>query len=492
MSMIKIENLTFCYPACGENVFENLNAVIDTEWKLALVGRNGRGKTTLLKLLHGEYEYGGKITGGVRFDYFPYAVKDKNKSVADILSEICPERYEWEFIKELSSLGMDADVLYMPFEYLSSGEQTKILLAAMFLKENNFLLIDEPTNHLDAAAREQVANYLGKKKGFIVVSHDRDFLDGCVDHVMALNRTDIEIRGGTFGEWLDDFENRQLAEQEQKDKLHKEIKRLKQSAAQSADWARKTEAGKKGSGKGDSPPDRGFIGHKAAKMMKRSKILEGRQKRLIEEKSSLLRNVETSDALKIAPLKYRSEKLVVFDKVQIVYDGVAINEPVSFTVNRGRRIALSGGNGCGKSSLLKPLVGREVEHTGQIHIGSGLIVSYVPQAVSALSGNIKEMLMCDGIDVGLFMAVLCRMGVEENPLGKDMSELSDGQKKKVLIAKSLCESAHVYIWDEPLNYIDIYCRIQIEKLIKEFGPTMIFIEHDRSFRNAVATEIVEL
>ena len=90
------------------------------------------------------------------------------------------------------------------------------------------------------------------------------------------------------------------------------------------------------------------------------------------------------------------------------------------------------------------------------------------------------------------MAVLCRMGVEENPLAKDMSELSDGQKKKVLIAKSLCESAHVYIWDEPLNYIDIYCRIQIEKLIKEFGPTMIFIEHDKSFRNAVATEIVEL
>ena len=103
MSMIKIENLTFCYPACGENVFENLNAVIDTEWKLALVGRNGRGKTTLLKLLHGEYEYGGKITGGVRFDYFPYAVKYKNKSVAVFLSVFCSVRLVLVFIKELSS-----------------------------------------------------------------------------------------------------------------------------------------------------------------------------------------------------------------------------------------------------------------------------------------------------------------------------------------------------------------------------------------------------
>ena len=90
------------------------------------------------------------------------------------------------------------------------------------------------------------------------------------------------------------------------------------------------------------------------------------------------------------------------------------------------------------------------------------------------------------------MSVMFKMGVAEYLLDRDMSELSEGQKKKVLIAKSLCEKAHIYIWDEPLNYIDVYCRIQIERLIKEFNPTMIFIEHDKAFRDSVATQIIEL
>ncbi len=488
MSIIKIENLTFCYPTGFENVFENLNAVIDTDWKLALTGRNGRGKTTLLKLLCGKFEYSGKIISNVRFDYFPYDIDDKSKTAQEIFTEICPDKYEWEFIKELSYLGVNADALYMPFKYLSNGEQTKILLAAMFLNDGRFLLIDEPTNHLDALAREQAANYLNKKKGYILVSHDRDFLDGCVDHVMALNRTDIEIRSGNFSSWLNDFEIKQAAEQEQNEKLKKDIKRLKQSAAQSADWARKTEAGKYGNG----PVDRGFIGHKAAKMMKHSKIIEDRQNRLINEKTSLLQNTEIAENLKLAPLQYRLDNLATFNNVQIVYDKTAINKPVSFTVNKGQRIALSGGNGCGKSSLIKTLLGHNIDYTGQIFVGSGLIISYVSQTVSNLAGNIRDFITKSNTDISLFMAILNKMGVEENLLNKDLSELSDGQKKKILIAKSLCESAHLYIWDEPLNYIDIYCRIQIEKLIKEFSPTMIFIEHDKSFCKSIATEVIEM
>ena len=90
------------------------------------------------------------------------------------------------------------------------------------------------------------------------------------------------------------------------------------------------------------------------------------------------------------------------------------------------------------------------------------------------------------------MTILAKMGIEEYLPDKDMTMLSEGQKKKVLIAKSLCENAHLYIWDEPLNYIDVYCRIQIENLIKEFCPTMIFIEHDKAFQNSVATEIINM
>ena len=100
MSMIKIEDLTFGYPASAENIFEDLNAVIDTDWKLALTGRNGRGKTTLLKLLSGEYDYKGKIKGGVRCDYFPYTVKDIDATVSEAVFGICPSAEEWEVARE--------------------------------------------------------------------------------------------------------------------------------------------------------------------------------------------------------------------------------------------------------------------------------------------------------------------------------------------------------------------------------------------------------
>lgn len=123
-------------------------------------------------------------------------------------------------MKELSYLDIDFDILWRPFSTLSNGEQTKVLLAALFLNKGNFLLIDEPTNHLDSKAREIVARYL-KTKGFILVSHDRQFLDGCVDHIMALNRSNIEIQSGNYSTWLNNFENQQEFELALNERLKK-------------------------------------------------------------------------------------------------------------------------------------------------------------------------------------------------------------------------------------------------------------------------------
>ena len=169
MSMIKMENLTFSYPTSYDNIFENVNFQIDTDWKLGFVGRNGRGKTTLLNLLLGKYEYSGKIISSVQFDYFPYPVTDKSQLTETILQDVCPAAEEWEIMRELSYLDVDPEVLWRPFETLSNGEQTKVLLAALFLNEGHFLLIDEPTNHLDVKAREMVSAYLKKKKGRLIL-----------------------------------------------------------------------------------------------------------------------------------------------------------------------------------------------------------------------------------------------------------------------------------------------------------------------------------
>lgn len=492
MSMIKVENLTFSYDSSYDNIFENVNFQIDTDWKLGFVGRNGRGKTTFLNLLLGKYEYRGNIISSVEFDYFPYVVRDKSLWTEQILQEVCPMAEEWEFMRELSYLGMDADVLWRPFETLSNGEQTKALLAAFFLNEGHFRLIDEPTNHLDAAARQLVASYLKKKKGFILVSHDRHFLDGCVDHILSLNRSDIEVQSGNFSSWMVNFERQQEYELAKNARLQKDIKRLQQSARRTSSWSDKVEADKYGVQSWGLKADRGHVGHKAAKMMKRSKVIEARRQHAIEEKSSLLKNQETAEDLKLMPLDYYADTLVSFSDVVISYDGKQVCKPVSLTVRRGERVVLNGGNGSGKSSLLKLLVGEQIEHTGTVQLGSGIRISYVQQDTSHLKGTLAEFAEENQIEESLFKAILRKMDFERIQFEKDMKDFSGGQKKKVLIAKSLCEQAHLYVWDEPLNFIDIYSRMQIERLIREFAPTMIFVEHDGAFREAVATKVVSV
>ncbi len=486
MSVIKVENLSFSYPSGFDTVFENVNFQIDTDWKLGFIGRNGRGKTTFLNLLQGKYEYSGKIISSVKFDYFPYIVKDKSCLTADILHEVCPTAEEWQFMRELSFLEVEYDALYRPFNTLSNGEQTKVLLAALFLNEGHFLLIDEPTNHLDLKARELLSAYLRKKKSFILVSHDRYFLDGCVDHILSLNKSDIEIQSGNFSSFMTNFERQQESERKQNSRLQTDIKRLQETARRTSRWADTVEASKIGA------VDKGFVGHKSAKMMKRAKTIEARRQKEIEQKSELLKNSEIESSLKIMPLNYRAERLATFSAVSPIYDGKTLCAPVTFEIKRGERIALVGKNGSGKSSLLKLLCGQRIDHSGMIDIGSNLIISYVSQDTSYLQGTLMDFAASHGIDESLFKAILHKMGFDKQQFEKNISDFSDGQKTKTLIAKSLCERAHLYVWDEPLNFIDIYSRIQIENLLSEFQPTMIFVEHDKAFQDKIATSVIKI
>lgn len=486
MAMIRVENLTFSYPSSCDPVFENVSFQMDTEWKLGFVGRNGRGKTTFLKLLLGKYEHGGRITGPVEFEYFPFEVPDQSRLTEEILRQINPRVQDWEMMRELSYLEVREDVLWRPFDSLSKGEQTKVLLAALFLKDECVLLIDEPTNHLDAPARRQVAAYLKKKKGFILVSHDRYLLDACVDHILALNRTDIEVQSGNFSTWLEQFQSRQTSEANQNERLKREIYRMKESARQAGNWSDRVEASKRGAA------DKGYVGHKAAKMMKRSKHIEARKEQAIREKEKLLKNAEYAEELRMNPIPFRSETLVSFSDVSIVYNGCAVCEPVTFDILRGERILLDGKNGSGKSSLLKLLSADRAEHTGTVQVSSGLVISFVPQDASWLEGDLTEFAEIHKLDESLFKAILRKMDFQRIQFEKDMKDFSAGQKKKVLLAKSLCEPAHLYVWDEPLNYMDVYSRMQIEQLILQFLPTMLLVEHDVTFGDRIATRRVRI
>lgn len=487
MTIIKIQNLTFSYPGTYENIFENLQLTLDSDWKLGFTGRNGRGKTTFLKLLMGNLDYKGLISTKVIFDYFPFDVEETKEYTYEIIDKIVAAYEHWELVKEMNLLGLEEQCLYRPYNTLSQGEQTKMQMIMLFLKHNRFLLIDEPTNHLDIPGRQLMKNYLNSKKGFIVVSHDREFLDGCTDHTLSINKTKIEIEQGSYSSYLQNKNYKDQNELSQNEKLKKQIFSLAVAAKRAEGWSDALEATKIGNG----PVDRGFIGAKSAKMMKRSKNIQRRKERAIEDKSRLLKDIEQAEALEMKPEIFRTNQLINVSELSIKYNENLVVKDISFKVNVGDRVAIRGANGSGKSSIIKAIM-KTLDFEGHIYMPSDLVISYVSQDTSHLNGSITEYIdQCD-VEDWLFRSMLHKLDFDEEMYQKNLEQLSEGQKKKILLGKSLCQRAHIYIWDEPLNYIDIHSKEQIEHAILTYCPTMIFVEHDGYFNKTIATKTIEL
>lgn len=488
MAQIRVDHLTFSYDGNSDTIFDNVSFIIDTQWKLGFIGRNGRGKTTLFRLFCDEMEYRGNIASPVSFERFPFHVENPEQLVLYLIEETAPQVQLWQVVKELNLLQLDEEVLYRPFSSLSNGEQTKLMLAILFSKEHRFLLIDEPTNHLDLAGRETVKAYLNQKQGFILVSHDRNFLDGCVDHILAINKTGITVHQGNFTTWWENKINQDQFELEENTKLKKEIKRLKASARQKEGWSDQMEKTKIGHG----VPDRGYVGAKSAKMMKRAKTIENRAKEAIEDKEKLLKNLEWADELKIPLLKHHQQRLIVFDHVALGYNGKEVIKDLSFELMQGEQLQLKGNNGSGKTTIIKGVLGNLPALQGKISLASGLVISYISQDTGFLKDTLDEYIDDANLDPTLFKTLLRKLDFSREQFEKPMENYSQGQKKKVLLAQSLCTPAHVYIWDEPLNYLDVFSRQQVESIIEKFRPTLIYVEHDMSFSEKIIPKVVEL
>jgi lincosamide and streptogramin A transport system ATP-binding/permease protein len=516
--------LTFGYEGSLYPVFQDVTFHIDTDWRLGFIGRNGRGKTTFLRLLRGELPFSGAITSAAVFDSFPFPILGMERVASDVVRELIAPFGAWEtemeaciqcgdeaslvrygevealysahdgyvidelIEREAGKLRVEPGALLRPFGTLSHGERVKLMLCALFLKKNRYLLIDEPTNHLDLEGRRAVAEYLAGKKGFLLVSHDRDFLDRCVDHVASINRDGIEVQRGDYSSWRENRARRDQYEQAEHDRLKKDVTRLQSAMARTAGWSDRIERSKIG----DHAADRGFIGHQSAKMMKRAKAIEQRRGRAIEEKSQLLKNLEQAEPLKLHPLAPSRARLAEAEALGVCYGGKAVFSGLSFTLEAGERLALTGKNGCGKTSLLRLFLGEDVPHTGKFQLTGGAIVSYVRQDTSFLHGGLRAFAEQEKVDESLFKAILRKLDFSRALFEQEMQAYSDGQKKKVLLAASLCQSAHLYLWDEPLNYLDILSREQLEELILTYRPTMVFVEHDARFVEHIATKVLRL
>lgn len=224
--------------------------------------------------------------------------------------------------------------------------------------------------------------------------------------------------------------------------------------------------------------------------MKRSKNTLKRYENSIEEKKKLLKNLEVIKDLKIHPIKHHASPIINCNNLSIYYANKTVFNDVNFSINNEERVAICGKNGCGKSTLLKFILGEEIKYTGVFNKASNLLISYVSQDTSYLKGSLKEYSIKNNIDESLFKAILSKLDFSRLQFEKDMSDYSAGQKKKVLIASSLCQKAHLYVWDEPLNFIDIYSRMQIQQLLTTYNATMIFVEHDAKFVEEVATKTI--
>jgi lincosamide and streptogramin A transport system ATP-binding/permease protein len=315
----------------------------------------------------------------------------------------------------------------------------------------------------------------------------------------------VEVQAGNFSSWKENRERTDAFLQAENEKHLKEIGKLKAAADRSSRWAERNENTKIGfdpvKEHDRSIATRSFIGAKTKKMQARVKSYEKRMDREIAEKEGLLQDLEEPIDLKVMPMEHYKKVLIDCKDLTLRYtDGTkpVVND-LSFDLLQGERVFFSGENGSGKSTLIKSILATAGVATmsnlvteGTLNVAPNLVISYINQDTSWLRGSLRDYALKNGLDYSLFLSILSQLDMSRIQFEKNIEDYSEGQKKKVLIAGSLLTSAHLYIWDEPLNYIDVFSRMQIEKLIEEYKPTMLLVEHDVRFREKLATKEITL
>ncbi len=524
MSAITITTLDFSYTSYFHPVFKNVTATIDTDWKLGLIGRNGRGKTTLLKLIHGSLVPDkGRIDKTVHTEIFPYDYHCAYKNTLDVIKEniggfktlevqmtdllsktdeasalayahlhetydaLGGYQVETDILKEMALMGLEASLLDRDFETLSGGEQTKLLILALFLKPNHFILMDEPTNHLDIDGKKILATYLSKKKGFIVITHDRAFLDTTVDHIIAINKANIAIEKGTYSSWQRNKSMHEAFEQRTKANLEKKVDQLETTAEYKRKWSGTIE----GSKNPYKTHNRG-TGARSAKLMKGAKMLEKRIEKNLNAQRKLLMNYESVEAIEIDQMDSEVEKMLTLDGIRFGYGGKTLFRNFHMGINKGDAIWIRGQNGSGKTSLLKIITGEITSFEGTRIFSEGISITESRQLPIWQSGFLKDHLMMTDLNQDRFMDLVQRFDLSETLFERPIETFSSGEQKKVDLARALSMDNHLLVLDEPLNYMDIQFREQLEKAIKDYTPTIVFVEHDAWFGESVANKVIDL
>ena len=447
--------------------------------RIGLVGANGAGKSTLLKVLLGELTPPGcKINRFGGFAYIPQ------------LDEVTLQG-EKDFVL-IGKLGVEQ----LEVQTMSGGEETRLKIAQALSAQVHGLLADEPTSHLD---REGIDFLIGQLKYFsgalLVISHDRYFLDKVVDKIWELKDGKITEYWGNYSDYLRQKKEENKSQAAKYERFVAERDRLKQAAEEKRKQARKIEQKAKGAGKKNNSESGGRLAHQKT-MGSKQKTLYNAAKSM-ENRIAALGDVEAPED--ICRIRFRQSKALELHNSHPIY-GTEINkrfedkilfEKASFSIPLGAKVALTGGNGTGKTTLIQMIL----KHEEGISISPKAEIGYFAQNGYKYNRNreVMEFMQedCD-YNVSEIRSVLLSMGFVQNDICKRLSILSGGEIIKLLLAKMLIGRYNILLMDEPSNFLDLSSLEALEMLMKGYAGTIVFITHDKRLIDNVADVVYEI